>query len=157
MKLSLSSIDAFRPSLLTLCSHVQTRVLVTHGLSYLPQADLILVMMKGEISEVGSYQHLMATEGAFAEFLRTYAAVDKADNSGEECVVLPCSVAPCSVWSSSSVKMKSDHYFIILQLVFSDRLHVLNFLPPFRARAKQQHPTTGERQRAHSCWVSDLG
>uniref|UniRef100_A0AAX7SZW9 Multidrug resistance-associated protein 1 n=1 Tax=Astatotilapia calliptera TaxID=8154 RepID=A0AAX7SZW9_ASTCA len=79
----------------------KTRVLVTHGLSYLPQADLILVMMKGEISEVGSYQHLMATEGAFAEFLRTYAAVDKADNSGEECVVLPCSVAPCSVWSSS--------------------------------------------------------
>ncbi|XP_063327094.1 multidrug resistance-associated protein 1 [Pelmatolapia mariae] len=59
----------------------KTRVLVTHGLSYLPQADLILVMMKGEISEVGSYQHLMATEGAFAEFLRTYAAVDKADNS----------------------------------------------------------------------------
>uniref|UniRef100_A0A3P9D7X5 Multidrug resistance-associated protein 1 n=1 Tax=Maylandia zebra TaxID=106582 RepID=A0A3P9D7X5_9CICH len=85
----------------------KTRVLVTHGLSYLPQADLILVMMKGEISEVGSYQHLMATEGAFAEFLRTYAAVDKADNSGEECVVLPCSVAPCSVWSSSSVKMNS--------------------------------------------------
>uniref|UniRef100_A0AAX7V9V4 Multidrug resistance-associated protein 1 n=1 Tax=Astatotilapia calliptera TaxID=8154 RepID=A0AAX7V9V4_ASTCA len=79
----------------------KTRVLVTHGLSYLPQADLILVMMKGEISEVGSYQHLMATEGAFAEFLRTYAAVDKADNSGEECVVLPCSVAPCSVWSMS--------------------------------------------------------
>lgn len=88
-------------------------MLVTHGLSYLPQADLILVMMKGEISEVGSYQHLMATEGAFAEFLRTYAAVDKAENSGEDCVVLPCSVAPCSVLSSNSVKMKSDHYFII--------------------------------------------
>uniref|UniRef100_A0A669BAZ5 Multidrug resistance-associated protein 1 n=1 Tax=Oreochromis niloticus TaxID=8128 RepID=A0A669BAZ5_ORENI len=68
----------------------KTRVLVTHGLSYLPQADLILVMMKGEISEVGSYQQLMATEGAFAEFLRTYAAVDKTDNSGEECVVLLC-------------------------------------------------------------------
>uniref|UniRef100_A0A669AWH1 Multidrug resistance-associated protein 1 n=1 Tax=Oreochromis niloticus TaxID=8128 RepID=A0A669AWH1_ORENI len=62
----------------------KTRVLVTHGLSYLPQADLILVMMKGEISEVGSYQQLMATEGAFAEFLRTYAAVDKTDNSGED-------------------------------------------------------------------------
>uniref|UniRef100_A0A669BLK1 Multidrug resistance-associated protein 1 n=1 Tax=Oreochromis niloticus TaxID=8128 RepID=A0A669BLK1_ORENI len=75
----------------------KTRVLVTHGLSYLPQADLILVMMKGEISEVGSYQQLMATEGAFAEFLRTYAAVDKTDNSGEECVVLLCSVAPCKV------------------------------------------------------------
>ncbi|XP_030581396.1 multidrug resistance-associated protein 1 [Archocentrus centrarchus] len=59
----------------------KTRVLVTHGLSYLPQANLILVMMKGEITEMGSYQQLMATEGAFAEFLRTYAAVDKPDNS----------------------------------------------------------------------------
>ncbi|XP_031726932.1 multidrug resistance-associated protein 1 [Anarrhichthys ocellatus] len=54
----------------------KTRVLVTHGLSYLPQADLILVMVEGEITEMGSYQHLMATEGAFAEFQRTYAAVD---------------------------------------------------------------------------------
>ncbi|XP_056263509.1 multidrug resistance-associated protein 1 isoform X1 [Pseudoliparis swirei] len=54
----------------------KTRVLVTHGLSYLPQTDLILVMVEGEITEMGSYQHLMATEGAFAEFQRTYAAVD---------------------------------------------------------------------------------
>uniref|UniRef100_A0A669E2C3 Multidrug resistance-associated protein 1 n=1 Tax=Oreochromis niloticus TaxID=8128 RepID=A0A669E2C3_ORENI len=85
----------------------KTRVLVTHGLSYLPQADLILVMMKGEISEVGSYQQLMATEGAFAEFLRTYAAVDKTDNSGEECVVLLCSVAPCSVLSSTDEELSN--------------------------------------------------
>ncbi|XP_076608098.1 multidrug resistance-associated protein 1 [Chaetodon auriga] len=58
----------------------KTRVLVTHGMSYLPQADLILVMVEGEITEMGSYQQLMATEGAFAEFLRTYAAVDNTDN-----------------------------------------------------------------------------
>ncbi|XP_041812547.1 multidrug resistance-associated protein 1 isoform X2 [Chelmon rostratus] len=59
----------------------KTRVLVTHGLSYLPQADLILVMVEGEITEMGSYQHLMATEGAFAEFLRTYTAADHTDNT----------------------------------------------------------------------------
>ncbi|XP_029015058.1 multidrug resistance-associated protein 1 [Betta splendens] len=58
----------------------KTRVLVTHGLSYLPQADLILVMVEGEITEMGSYQQLMATEGAFSEFLRTYATVDNAQN-----------------------------------------------------------------------------
>uniref|UniRef100_A0A673A259 Multidrug resistance-associated protein 1 n=1 Tax=Sphaeramia orbicularis TaxID=375764 RepID=A0A673A259_9TELE len=52
----------------------KTRVLVTHGLSYLPQTDLILVMVEGEITEVGSYKQLLETEGAFAEFLRTYAA-----------------------------------------------------------------------------------
>uniref|UniRef100_A0A3B5A3H6 Multidrug resistance-associated protein 1 n=1 Tax=Stegastes partitus TaxID=144197 RepID=A0A3B5A3H6_9TELE len=62
----------------------KTRVLVTHGLSYLPQAHLILVMVEGEITEVGSYQQLMATDGAFAEFLRTYATVDQTDNDGRK-------------------------------------------------------------------------
>ncbi|XP_054880485.1 multidrug resistance-associated protein 1 isoform X2 [Poeciliopsis prolifica] len=55
----------------------KTRVLVTHGLSFLPQTDLILVMVDGEITEVGSYQQLLVQEGAFAEFLRTYATVDQ--------------------------------------------------------------------------------
>lgn len=62
---------------------MQTRVLATHGLSYLAQADLILVMVEGEITEAGSYQQLMATEGAFSEFLRTYAMVDNTQNDGE--------------------------------------------------------------------------
>ncbi|KAM9392165.1 multidrug resistance-associated protein 1 isoform 2-T2 [Pholidichthys leucotaenia] len=61
----------------------KTRVLVTHGLSYLPQVNLILVMVEGEITEVGSYQELMATEGAFAEFLRTYASTEKTDDNIE--------------------------------------------------------------------------
>uniref|UniRef100_A0A8D3BME4 Multidrug resistance-associated protein 1 n=1 Tax=Scophthalmus maximus TaxID=52904 RepID=A0A8D3BME4_SCOMX len=61
----------------------KTRVLVTHGLSYLPQVDLILVMVEGEVTEMGSYQQLMATEGAFSEFVRTYAAVDHTHNNGE--------------------------------------------------------------------------
>ncbi|CAJ1076635.1 multidrug resistance-associated protein 1 [Xyrichtys novacula] len=52
----------------------KTRVLVTHGLSYLPQVDLILVMVEGQITEMGSYQQLMDRDGAFAEFLRTYSA-----------------------------------------------------------------------------------
>ncbi|KAJ8251178.1 hypothetical protein GJAV_G00218150 [Gymnothorax javanicus] len=51
----------------------KTRILVTHGLSYLPQADLILVMVDGEITEMGSYAELLGRQGAFAEFLRTYA------------------------------------------------------------------------------------
>lgn len=68
----------------SVCDCVQTRVLVTHGLSYLPQADLILVMVEGEITEMGSYQQVMATEGAFSEFLRTYAAVDHTQDNGEQ-------------------------------------------------------------------------
>ncbi|XP_041672661.1 multidrug resistance-associated protein 1 isoform X2 [Cheilinus undulatus] len=58
----------------------KTRVLVTHGLSYLPQVDLILVMVDGQITEMGSYQQLMDTDGAFAEFLRTYSAGEHTDN-----------------------------------------------------------------------------
>lgn len=52
----------------------QTRLLVTHSISYLPQVDVILVMTGGKISEMGSYQELLARDGAFAEFLRTYAS-----------------------------------------------------------------------------------
>ncbi|XP_040491207.1 multidrug resistance-associated protein 1 isoform X3 [Ursus maritimus] len=52
----------------------KTRLLVTHSISYLPQVDVILVMTGGKISEMGSYQELLARDGAFAEFLRTYAS-----------------------------------------------------------------------------------
>ncbi|XP_076000227.1 multidrug resistance-associated protein 1 isoform X2 [Genypterus blacodes] len=63
----------------------KTRILVTHGLSYLPQVDLILVMVDGEITEMGSYLELLAKEGAFAEFLHTYA-VDHTDTNDSESV-----------------------------------------------------------------------
>uniref|UniRef100_A0A3B3Q9H2 Multidrug resistance-associated protein 1 n=1 Tax=Paramormyrops kingsleyae TaxID=1676925 RepID=A0A3B3Q9H2_9TELE len=55
----------------------RTRILVTHGLSFLPQANLILVMVDGEITETGSYQELLSHQGAFAEFLRTYANTEQ--------------------------------------------------------------------------------
>ncbi|AWP14018.1 putative canalicular multispecific organic anion transporter 1 isoform 3 [Scophthalmus maximus] len=51
----------------------KTRILVTHGLSFLPYADEIVVLLDGEVSEVGSYQSLRASRGAFSEFLDTYA------------------------------------------------------------------------------------
>lgn len=57
---------------------------MTHGLSYLPQADLVLVMVDGEITEIGSYLQLKEEEGAFAEFLRTYASSEQTDGSGKK-------------------------------------------------------------------------
>uniref|UniRef100_A0A8B9CRU4 Multidrug resistance-associated protein 1 n=1 Tax=Anser brachyrhynchus TaxID=132585 RepID=A0A8B9CRU4_9AVES len=61
----------------------KTRVLVTHAVNYLPQMDTILVMSDGEISEMGSYQELLKQDGAFAEFLRTYANAEQSmENSG---------------------------------------------------------------------------
>lgn len=58
------------------CGCVQTRLLVTHGLSYLSQTDLILVMSEGEIIEMGTYQWLKEKEGTFAGLLQTFNAAD---------------------------------------------------------------------------------
>ncbi|XP_076209731.1 ATP-binding cassette sub-family C member 3 isoform X1 [Aptenodytes patagonicus] len=51
----------------------KTRILVTHGISFLPQVDHIVVLVDGKISETGSYQDLLKQNKAFAEFLRNYA------------------------------------------------------------------------------------
>ncbi|EMP33031.1 Canalicular multispecific organic anion transporter 2 [Chelonia mydas] len=51
----------------------KTRMLVTHGITFLPQVDHIVVLVDGKISEMGSYQELLKQNGAFAEFLRNYA------------------------------------------------------------------------------------
>lgn len=48
-------------------------MLVTHGLSFLSKADLVLVMENGHISEMGSYMELMDRKGAFAKFIRTFS------------------------------------------------------------------------------------
>lgn len=52
---------------------VQTRILVTHGISFLPQVDNIMVIVEGRVSEMGSYQDLLDENGAFAEFLRNFS------------------------------------------------------------------------------------
>uniref|UniRef100_A0A0P6JV06 Multidrug resistance-associated protein 1 n=1 Tax=Heterocephalus glaber TaxID=10181 RepID=A0A0P6JV06_HETGA len=62
----------------------KTRILVTHGISYLPQVDVIVVMTGGKISEMGSYQELLARDGAFAEFLRTYASMEQEQASEDD-------------------------------------------------------------------------
>ncbi|XP_041744535.1 ATP-binding cassette sub-family C member 3 isoform X1 [Coregonus clupeaformis] len=54
----------------------KTRILVTHGISFLPQVDNIVVMVEGRVSEMGSYQELLQQNGAFAEFLRNYSLED---------------------------------------------------------------------------------
>merc|ERR1719457_149891 len=50
----------------------KTRLLVTHGVSFLPSVDRIIVMVDGRITEVGSYQQLIENNGHFGEFLKTY-------------------------------------------------------------------------------------
>ncbi|XP_077085852.1 ATP-binding cassette sub-family C member 3 isoform X2 [Siphateles boraxobius] len=61
----------------------KTRVLVTHGISFLPQVDNILVLVDGGVSEAGSYQELLQQNGAFAEFLRNYSLEDIIEEQDE--------------------------------------------------------------------------
>ncbi|CAL8332500.1 unnamed protein product [Merluccius merluccius] len=59
----------------------KTRILVTHGTSFLPQADLILVLVDGEITESGSYQELLSHHGAFADFIHTFANSERKESA----------------------------------------------------------------------------
>ncbi|XP_064596836.1 multidrug resistance-associated protein 1-like [Liolophura sinensis] len=61
----------------------KTRVLVTSGVHWLPLVDKIVVLVDGEISEVGSYDELMTHDGAFAQFLKAYH-LEKDTDDGEE-------------------------------------------------------------------------
>uniref|UniRef100_A0A6Q2YZ46 ABC-type glutathione-S-conjugate transporter n=1 Tax=Esox lucius TaxID=8010 RepID=A0A6Q2YZ46_ESOLU len=65
----------------------KTRVLVTHGMSFLPQADLILVLVEGEITESGSYQELLSRHGAFADFIHTFASNDRKESITEALIL----------------------------------------------------------------------
>uniref|UniRef100_G3Q646 ABC-type glutathione-S-conjugate transporter n=1 Tax=Gasterosteus aculeatus aculeatus TaxID=481459 RepID=G3Q646_GASAC len=60
---------------------LSTRILVTHGMSFLPQADFILVLGDGEITESGSYQELLSRHGAFADFIHTFANAERKESA----------------------------------------------------------------------------
>ena len=61
----------------------QTRLLVTHGIGFLPQCDVIVVMSNGVISEMGTYSELVEANGAFAQFLNTYQSTNQAEEKDD--------------------------------------------------------------------------
>ncbi|XP_021347161.1 multidrug resistance-associated protein 1-like isoform X1 [Mizuhopecten yessoensis] len=54
----------------------KTRILVTHGVHWLPNVDRIIVMDGGQISEIGTYEELLQHNGPFAHFLQTFLLND---------------------------------------------------------------------------------
>lgn len=60
----------------------KTRLLVTHGVTYLPNVDEIYVVKDGEISETGTLKELIEKKGDFADFLIDHlqAANDDEEN-----------------------------------------------------------------------------
>ncbi|XP_042665462.1 multidrug resistance-associated protein 1-like isoform X3 [Centrocercus urophasianus] len=71
----------------------KTRVLVTHNLTLLPHADLIIVMEEGKISEMGSYQQLISKRAKFVELIEVFSVENRSEkttpnevsSSNEEC------------------------------------------------------------------------
>lgn len=62
----------------------KTRLLVTHGVTFLSQTNHILVMKDGEISESGNYKELMERKGPFSEFITHYINEGITENPGKK-------------------------------------------------------------------------
>ena len=64
---------------------LQTRILSTNSVTYLPKMDLIIVLRNGEVSEMGTYNDLLSHKGPFSEFIATYLLPDSdtSDPEGE--------------------------------------------------------------------------
>ncbi|XP_035826216.1 multidrug resistance-associated protein 1 [Aplysia californica] len=62
----------------------KTRILVTHGIHFLPQVDTIVVMSDGQISEMGTYEELLAHDGPFAQFLKTHLTQEQLEGYDED-------------------------------------------------------------------------
>ncbi|KAF8938141.1 multidrug resistance-associated protein 3 [Dissophora ornata] len=58
----------------------KTRVLVTHAIHHLEQADQIVVIKDGSINEVGQYDTLMGARGSFYQLITDYSV-----NEGKKC------------------------------------------------------------------------
>jgi ABC-type transport system involved in cytochrome bd biosynthesis fused ATPase/permease subunit len=63
---------------------IQTRILVTHNVHWLPKVDEIIVMDNSTISEQGTFQELVAHDGPFAKFLKQYFSQESSDEEDPE-------------------------------------------------------------------------
>ena len=60
-------------------------MLVTHGLQWLPRADVIVVLSGGRVSEMGTYLQLMSHDGPFAQFLTAHLTrPDRQDDEDDD-------------------------------------------------------------------------
>ncbi|KAG4066137.1 hypothetical protein HA402_010339 [Bradysia odoriphaga] len=62
----------------------KTRVLVTHGVTYLKQMNNIVVLKEGSVSESGTLQELLDQKGAFSEFLVQHIETVKDEENLDE-------------------------------------------------------------------------
>ena len=55
----------------------KTRILVTHGIHHLEHVDQIVVLKDGAINEVGEYQQLIKSHGAFHQLIKDFSVAKK--------------------------------------------------------------------------------
>lgn len=86
-------------------------MLVTHGLSFLPHADLILVMDDGQIVEAGSYTELLERRSSFADFLKIFSNTEHRENSS------------CRGQSSSETTEIQEAVYGIKRMIYAVMIH----------------------------------
>ncbi|KAK3094333.1 hypothetical protein FSP39_000405 [Pinctada imbricata] len=62
----------------------KTRILVTHGIHWLPMVDMIIVMDNGRIRETGTYEELLQRKDVFAHFLQSCLLQSNPDDDHED-------------------------------------------------------------------------
>ena len=65
------------------CLSSKTRILVTHGLTYLKYCDQVIVLNNESISEMGTYHELLENDGAFSKSLDEYIVDENDEVIGE--------------------------------------------------------------------------
>ncbi|KAJ8496778.1 hypothetical protein ONZ45_g12317 [Pleurotus djamor] len=90
----------------------RTRILVTHALHVLHKTDYIYVMDHGEIVEQGTYQDLIASNGAFNKLVEEFGSQNKANVTSEpnekSTKAVPQSKAPLNVSSSQPLMQDEE-------------------------------------------------
>lgn len=120
----------------------KTRLLVTHGISFLPQMDIIIVMSGGKISEMGSYQELLARDGAFAEFLRTYASTEQEPEEPDD------GLAGLSGPGKETKQMENG--MVVTDAVGKQLQRQLSSSSSYSGDVSRQHNSTAELQKAET-------
>lgn len=78
--------------------------MVTHGIHYLPDTDLVVVLDDGKIAECGPYQELIDKKGAFSDFVLQHLNDGKVESPAP----------PSSVGSPISENVGNGHGKLVL-------------------------------------------
>uniref|UniRef100_A0A8C4ULI7 Multidrug resistance-associated protein 1 n=1 Tax=Falco tinnunculus TaxID=100819 RepID=A0A8C4ULI7_FALTI len=99
----------------------KTRILVTHNVTLLPHTDLIIVMEKGRISQMGTYQELISKRANFTELIQVFSAEHTNEKTtpveGEKICIL-CLLSIFSFHSSLSKYSSSSSLFLVCSSSF---------------------------------------